>query len=345
MKTSMNSPVRPENSPQTHLDCEGKSRAFTLVELLVVVGTLAVLALLLVPALAGTKTDIWRIQCQNNLKQLQVGMQLFTQDHNDMFPPAGYQASGGVLTWDSWIYNYISGGRSVTVSQASMGVYAMNTNDAAILGAAVGLPVVVCPVDAQLPKVSWMYDPNGNLQFAPRTYAMNSAGSSYAVDFQVDPQNGKYPLPDLNQPNRHGVGIYWNSSSGAVDWDAKGYKTSVVTDPGGTILLCEDASSMHTEGNIWPCTCFGPQTTDGTASGYGNLYQIDTATANFTATQFTASGYNQGNQLYKAHWNRFNYLFHDGHVEALRLEDTIGTASGVFKLKQPKGMWTVVTGD
>jgi len=48
-------------------------QAFTLTELLVVVGTLAVLALLLVPALAGTKTDSWRVQCQNNLKQLQYG--------------------------------------------------------------------------------------------------------------------------------------------------------------------------------------------------------------------------------------------------------------------------------
>ena len=48
-------------------------QGFTLIELLVVVGTLTVLALLLVPALAGTKTDSWRVQCQNNLKQLQYG--------------------------------------------------------------------------------------------------------------------------------------------------------------------------------------------------------------------------------------------------------------------------------
>jgi prepilin-type processing-associated H-X9-DG protein len=325
-------------------------QAFTLTELLVVVGTLAVLALLLVPALAGTKTDSWRIQCQNNLKQLQVGFSLFAQDHNETFPPAGYQASSGVLTWDSWIYNYISGGQNVTVSQASVGVYALNTNDAAILGVAVGLPVVVCPVDAQLPKISWMHvngDPTAPLQFAPRTYAMNSPGSSYGVDIQVDPQNGKYPLPDLNQPGRHGVGIYWSSSASTPDWDAKGYKTSVVKDPGGTILLCELASSQGCMGNIWPCTCLGPQTSDGGSGGWGNFFQIDTATANFTATQFTTGGYNEGRQLYQAHWNRFNYLFHDGHVEALRIEDTVGTASGPLntKLAYPKGMWTVISGD
>ena len=324
-------------------------QAFTLTELLVVVGTLAVLALLLVPALAGTKTDSWRIQCQNNQKQLQVGFSLFAQDHNEMFPAAGYQSSGGVLTWDSWVYTYIGGGQNVTVSQAAMGVYALNTNDAAVLGLAVGLPVVACPVDATLPKINWMHvngDPTAPLQFAPRTYAMNSAGSSWGVDFQVDPQSGKYPLPDLNQPGRHGVGIYWQSSDATPDWDAKGYKTSVVKDPGGTILLTEQASSMNAIGNIWPCVSLGPITSDGTANGWANLYQIDTAAPQDPA-HLSNSGYNEGQQLYKAHWNRFNYLFHDGHVEALKIEDTVGTASGspLLKLTNPKGMWTVMSGD
>ena len=325
-------------------------QAFTLTELLVVVGTLAVLALLLVPALAGTKTDSWRIQCQNNLKQLQVGFSQFAQDHNEMLPPAGYQANSGMLTWDSWIYAYISGGQNVTVSQAAMGVYALNTNDAAVLGLAVGLPVVACPVDATLPKINWMHvngDPAAPLEFAPRTYAMNSAGSTYGVDFQVDPQSGKYPLPDLNQPGRHGVGIYWSASSASTpDWDAKGYKTSVVKDPGGTILLCEDASSQACMGNIWPCCCLGPQTSSGSSGGFGNLYQIDTAAPTDSA-HLSSGGYSEGQQLYQAHNNRFNYLFHDGHVQALRIEDTVGTASGspLLKLTYPKGMWTVISGD
>ena len=86
--------------------------AFTLTELLVVVGTLAVLALLLVPALAGTKIDTWRIQCQNNLKQLQVGFQLFAQDHGDVLPPAGWAATATQISWDSFINKYIGGNLS-----------------------------------------------------------------------------------------------------------------------------------------------------------------------------------------------------------------------------------------
>ncbi len=308
------------------------AQGFTLTELLVVVGTLAVLALLLVPALAGTKTDIWRIQCQNNLKQLQVGFSQFAQDHNEMLPPAGFQAGTGQLAWDAYIHHYLGDTNSDNKwVQGLLPAGSSPTMEA----------IELCPADRQ-PRVYWMHagsNPTAPLLYAPRTYAMNSVGSTYTADFQVDPLNGKYPLPDLNQPNRHGVGIYWwSTSSGPVDWDAKGYKTSVVKDPGGTILLCEVASSQQLIGNIWPCTCLGPQTASGGATG--GLYQIDTA-APTDPTTLSAGGYSEGTQLYRAHWNRFNYLFHDGHVEALQLQQTIGT--GI--LNSPKGMWTVTPGD
>jgi prepilin-type processing-associated H-X9-DG protein len=320
---------------------------FTLTELLVVVGTLAVLALLLVPALAGTKTDVLRLQCQDNLKQLQVGMQLFTQDHNDMFPPSCYASSYlGIKTisWDSWIYSYISGGRSLTVNQGSSGHYAVNPTDAAILGTAVGLPVLACPIDAQLPKAKWMHvanDPSQPLYLAPRTYEMISAGSTWPVDIEVDPQSGKYPLPDLNQPGRHGVGICWSGNSTTVDWDAKGYKTSVVKDPAGTILLAEDASNWGNEGGQWPCCCVAPVCSP-SFSAWSALFQIDPNAP--TGTAILVSGdisYSEGSLLYPAQGNRFNYLFHDGHVAALKIEQTVGIGTTT----SPKGMWTVAPGD
>ncbi|HTY88617.1 MAG TPA: DUF1559 domain-containing protein [Candidatus Acidoferrum sp.] len=323
---------------------------FTLIELGVVLGTLAVLALLLAPALAGTRMESWRLQCQNNLRQLQVGIQLFTQDHGDMFPAAGYSTSGGggQVSWDSWIYNYVSGGQSVTVNQVKNGIYAQNPSDAAMLGLAPGLPVMACPVDATLPKVSWMHTDPGNvgspLRYAIKSYEMNSVGTTYATEIQVDPQNGKYPLPDLNQPIRHGVGIYWYATSGSVDWDAKGYKTSVVKDAAGTILLAELASNQNVEGNIWPCVSAGPWCS---ASTWSPLYQTDVAAPTGANALFTGGTYSEGLLLYPAHGYRFNYLFHDGHVAALRMEDTVGKASGppALKLTYPLGMWTVKPND
>ena len=305
-------------------------QGFTLIELLVVVGTLTVLALLLVPALAGTKTDSWRTQCQNNLKQLQVGFSLFAQDHNEMYPPAGYQTSSGMLTWDGYIRHYF--GDANSDSSWTQGILWAGSSPTMET-------IELCPADRQ-PRVIWMYGPGNILQFAPRTYAMVACGgeADYGTLVQVDPRLG---LPNINNPDFLGVGIYWASTVSTPDWDAQGYKTSVVKDPGGTILLTEQASSMNAIGNIWPCVSVGPITADGTAGGWGNLYQIDTAAPQNPAT-LTQNGYNEGQQLYQAHWNRFNYLFHDGHVEALQYTQTVGTTKFVNK---PKGMWTVVPGD
>jgi prepilin-type processing-associated H-X9-DG protein len=82
------------------------------------------------------------------------------------------------------------------------------------------------------------------------------------------------------------------------------------------------------------------------SGGWGNLYQTDLNAPQSSATLATG-GYNEGLLLYKAHGSRFNYVFHDNHVEPLKIEQTLGSASGppMVKLKNPLGMWTVTPGD
>ena len=167
---------------------------------------------------------------------------------------------------------------------------------------------------------------------------MNSVGPNWGTQYEVNTQNGIYLLPDLNQPGYHGVGIYWQSSALFPDWGAKGYKTSVVKDPGGTILLCEETGGQQCMGNTWTCVCNGPQTSQN-GSANGNLYQIDTTS--IPQNPNGAAGVNQGSLLYNAQGGRFNYAFHDGHVAALKIEQTVGTGT----LSAPKGMWTVTPGD
>jgi prepilin-type N-terminal cleavage/methylation domain-containing protein/prepilin-type processing-associated H-X9-DG protein len=95
-----------------------KRVAFTLIELLVVIAIIAILAAILFPVFAQAREAARKTTCLSNLKQLGVGMLMYTQDYDSISVPwllrngpggSGdqFDASGVSATWDRLIQPYV----------------------------------------------------------------------------------------------------------------------------------------------------------------------------------------------------------------------------------------------
>ena len=88
---------------------------FTLVELLVVVAIIGVLIALLLPAVQAARESARRIHCQNNLKQIGLGL-LSYHDVNDEFPLGCFEwrpptkPDNRQLAWSAYVLPYIEQG-------------------------------------------------------------------------------------------------------------------------------------------------------------------------------------------------------------------------------------------
>jgi len=80
-----------------------RRRGFTLVELLVVIGIIALLISILLPALTKAREDANRVRCMSNQRQLTLAWLLYAQDHKGAFTSANTQNFPPTAGFYSWV--------------------------------------------------------------------------------------------------------------------------------------------------------------------------------------------------------------------------------------------------
>jgi prepilin-type processing-associated H-X9-DG protein/prepilin-type N-terminal cleavage/methylation domain-containing protein len=282
---------------------------FTLVELLVVIGIIALLIALLMPALRMARQQALTVQCGSNLRQVGVLETEYSIDYGGVI--GGSMAFNDAnWTWSEFLTGGDTGGvwfNGEVTPPYTLPVYAQNPN------------ILTCPA---------YYPYNYSSSFpTEQVYGFNVSGVDGTVAADASTYNWgpnpKAPLPQNRPMYPDGGTASWNGAfsfpPGAF-WDFMQERMAFrdSTDD-SEVLFCQFTGdkrpSQHVlmADSVWAYNPYSPQAT---------------SQANLIMLLGTAGPSTQA--LHLRHNNGANFLFLDGHVEWIGHDDVVGMLKSQF---------------